>query len=162
MPPIISISKSGPGTKRINAALSRLARTDVLVGIPAAKNPRKGEPIGNAQLMYILTKGSPARNIPATPIIEPAIELDPGKTIISDELGEAAKAMFDSDPSGVTRHLRLAGTAGTNAAKSYFLDPRNNWPPNKPSTIRRKKSENRNIDTGALRRAITYVVREEA
>jgi hypothetical protein len=161
MPPIVSISKSGPGAKGISAALSRLARTDVLVGISQAKDQRKKEPVGNAALLYIHTNGSPAQNIPARPVIEPAIEADGNKQVIASELGDAAAAMLDDKPTVVTDHLRRAGIAGMNAAKSWFTDARNNWPPNTPETIRRKRSDRPLIDTGALKKAITYVVREE-
>lgn len=161
MNPQVTITKRGPGMTNLDAALADIERSDVLVGIPQARNSRDGEPIGNAALMFILTHGSPLHGIPATPVIEPAIAADGNRQIISGELKDGAKALLDRNATQATASLRRAGTAGSNAAKAWFTDPRNNWPPNKPSTIRRKGSDRRNIDTGALRRAITFVLRQE-
>jgi hypothetical protein len=57
--------------------------------------------------------------------------------------------------------MKRAGMEAVNRVKSFFTDPRNNWPRNAPSTIRRKGSSRRNIDTGALRDAMTYVLGED-
>lgn len=158
--PKVTITRRGPGAANLDAALVDLEHSEVLVGIPQARNSRPGEPIGNAALLYVLSKGSPLRGIPATPVIEPAIAADGNRQIISAELKDAAKALLERNANQASTSLRRAGTAGANAAKAWFTDPRNNWPPNKPSTIRRKKSDRRNIDTGALRRAMTFVVRQ--
>lgn len=130
----------------------------VLVGIPQAANGRSGDPIGNASLLYILSNGSPARGIPATPVIEPAIVADGNRETIAEELKLGAQAQLSDNAEGALVHFKRAGTAGVNAAKSWFTDPRNQWPPNRPATIKRKGSDRRNIDTGALRRAMTYLM----
>lgn len=158
MTPKVTISKSGPGVDKIRAALEKLREAAVLVGIPQATTGRRGEPINNASLLYILSNGSPARGIPATPVIEPAIMADGNRQIIGKELAAAASAQLSDDGNAAVLHFKRAGTAGTNAAKGWFTDARNAWPPNKPSTIRRKGSDRRNIDTGALRAAMTYVL----
>jgi len=160
MTPNISLSKSGPGIKRFQSALAKIAKSDVLVGIPQSRNSRKGEKIGNAALMYIQTNGSPGHKIPARPVIEPAIAADGNRQAIASDLQDAVKGMLNDNPTQATTALRRAGMDGSNAAKTWFTDPRNNWPPNRPYTIRRKKSDRPLIDTGDLRRAITYVVRE--
>ena len=160
MNPNISVTHTGPGAKQIRERLESLRRSDVLVGIPQAKNSRRGEPIGNAALMFIHTHGSPAHHIPARPVIEPAIAADGNRQIIAGELAEAAKDHLQGDPQKAETALQRAGISGMNASKSWFTDGRNNWPPNRPSTIRRKGSNRPLIDTGALRRSITYVVRE--
>lgn len=41
-----------PSPEDIVKAIERLARTKLLVGIPAENDPRPGEPIGNASLGY--------------------------------------------------------------------------------------------------------------
>jgi len=160
MTPNISLSKGGPGIKRFQSALAKIAKSEVLVGIPQSRNSRKGEKIGNAALMYILANGSPGHKIPARPVIEPAIAADGNRQAIASDLQDAVKGMLNDNPTQATTALRRAGMAGSNAAKAWFTDPRNNWPPNRPSTIRRKKSDRPLIDTGDLRRSITYVVRE--
>lgn len=130
----------------------------VLVGIPQAANGRNGEPIGNASLLYILSNGSPARGIPATPVIEPAIVADGNREIIAEELKLGAQAQLNDDAEAALVHFKRAGSAGVTASKSWFTDPRNGWPPNRPATIKRKGSDRRNIDTGDLRKKITYVM----
>lgn len=117
------------------------------------------EPINNASLLYIHTHGSKVRNIPARPVIEPAIQADGNRQIIQRELADAAAAYFARDAVRANMHLRRAGIAGANASKAWFVDPRNLWQPNSPETIRRKGSDRPLIDTGALRKSITYVVR---
>ena len=51
-----------------------------------------------------------------------------------------------------------------NKVRAWFTDERNNWPPNAPSTIEKKSKngkikDNPLIDTGELRKSITYVVK---
>lgn len=157
--PTVSIKKSGPGTRELAAALNKLKRSEVLVGIPADHTARKDEPINNASLLFIHSRGSQLQNIPPRPVLEPAIEAN--KNLIAPELGQAAQAVFEQRPEEAREHLERAGTLGANAAKRWFDDARNNWAPNAPSTIAAKGSDKPLIDTGQLRRAITSVVREQ-
>jgi phage gpG-like protein len=53
----------------------------------------------------------------------------------------------------LTVPLTKAGALAVSAAKARFLD--NDWPPNAPSTIRRKGSSRPGIDTGRGRQSIT-------
>lgn len=140
-------------------SLEDLQRSDVLVGIPEEENHRDENGIGNAALLYIHTNGSPVRNIPARPVIEPAIKAEGNRQLINEQLKKAAKAILSKDAAAAESSLRRAGQIGANSAKRWFTDPRNNWAPNAPSTIRRKGSDRPLIDTGALRQAITWVVR---
>lgn len=160
MNPRITVTRKGPGANRIRERLKDLSRIDVLVGIPAKTTMRRGDEINNASLLFILTHGSPIRGIPATPVIEPAIQADGNKEPIALELKEAAKAALNEDRDKAIHYLNRAGMTAANASKAWFLDSRNEWPPNAPSTIKRKGSDRRNIDTGQLRRSLTWVVRE--
>lgn len=157
MKPPVTASKSGPGLIELAKALDRIKHSDVLVGIPAEKTQRRKETINNASLLFVHTHGSPLRGIPPRPVLEPAIPAN--KALINPHMAKAAAAMQKGDPNTAERELRLAGTAAANAAKRWFTDPRNNWAPNAPSTIKAKKSDQPLIDTGQLRRAITFVVR---
>jgi hypothetical protein len=172
----VTIKKSGPGIRGLEEKMRALRASQVYVGIPAEKTLRQGDEINNASLLWLLSKGSPLRNIPATPILEPAVENS--KKLTAPELAAAAKAILDSKPSEATVHLKRAGQIAVNAAKRMFTD--NDWPPNAPSTIARKMSKSakkqlaagkityteaaegvlRNVDSGQLRRAITYVLAE--
>jgi hypothetical protein len=116
--------------------------------------------VTNAELLYIHTHGSRLQNIPPRPVIEPAIWAPGNKENIAAELKDAVVEVLHQNPQGATIHLKLAGTVASNAAKRWFTDPRNDWLPNSQKTIDRKGSDRPLIDTGELRRAITYVVEE--
>jgi hypothetical protein len=148
----ISVTKkSGPPV-----GYGDLGGMNVFVGIPARTRSRRGGKLNNAELLFIHTKGSPLKSIPARPVIEPAIEAN--QEFINKELGNAVSAALANDPEGVNAALNRAGMVAANACKAWFLDARNGWAPNKPATIRRKGSERPLIDTAAMRRAITHVV----
>jgi len=148
------------GLQELRAALAAVRDSEVLVGIPQEKIHRKKGKINNASLMYIMTHGSPIRNIPARPVIEPAIEAAGNKERIAAELKDAATAYLERDPQRAIDFLNRAGIAGMNASKRWFTDARNAWEPDKPATIKRKGSARPLIDTGQLRKSITFVVRE--
>ena len=109
-----------------------------------------------ALALYIHSKGSSMFAVPPRPIIEPAIEAN--KKVIEAELKLAAAAALSGDKAATERHLRLAGMTAQNVVRAWFTDSRNHWPPNAPSTIKRKGSDKPLIDTGQLRKAMTYVV----
>ena len=50
-------------TAAVLRTVQEMAKKRVLIGIPAEKAARKGDPITNASLGYIHENGSPARNI---------------------------------------------------------------------------------------------------
>lgn len=184
--PNISVSSKGAGIANVQKALAQLARTDVLVGIPQERASRPGQPVNNAELLYIHTHGSPIRHIPPRAVIEPAINAPGNKEVITRELGDAAAAALDQKPAECIKFLRRAGLAGSNASKAWFTDSRNGWPPNARSTVlaklRRLKGKAHEdamtriadmdyigtipdvntvlVDTGDMRRAITFVVRQ--
>jgi hypothetical protein len=106
--------------------------------------------------LWLHTHGSPLWQSPPRPVIEPAIEHD--KEAIARQLKKVAQAVLNGeDP---TPELQKAGMLGQNVARAWFTNPANNWAPNSPATIREKGSDNPLIDTGELRKAITYVVKE--
>lgn len=165
MTPRVTITRSPRAKELASAAelrekLQDLSKVQALVGIAQSTTPRRGEPINNAELMFIHSQGSPARGIPMRKVIEPAIAADGTRQAIAAELKEATIAKLNNRDLDALAYLKRAGMIGRNAAVAWFTDPRNNWPPNKPSTIKQKGSDRPLIDTGALRAAITYVVRE--
>lgn len=179
------------GIKGILKRLSDLKRRHIYVGIPQQNSSRKDGEINNAELLYIHTHGirrremiremdsvmatgkkyseafslyirshgSPLWHAPPRPVLEPAIEAN--KDLISREFKGIYQATLNQDPAAVNRAIDRTGLAAQNAARDWFTDPRNGWPPNSPETIRRKGSANPLIDTGSMRKAITYVVRED-
>ena len=153
--------KSKDNSGALAKLMKDLSEKQVYVGIPEEKAPRKKGEISNAQLMFIHTNGSPLRNIPARPVIESAIEATGNKEPIVNELAQAAQAALDLKPGEANQHLKLAGMLGQNAARAWFTDPRNGWPPDAPETVKRKGSERPLIDTGQMRKAIIYVIKDE-
>lgn len=141
----------------VSKRLDQLAHSQVLVGIQAEDNHRKGEPIGNAALLWLLSNGSELQNIPPRPVLEPSIERN--KTLIVQPLREALQAAMQDKP--FEDFLDKAGQIAENGAKREFTDPANHWAPNAPSTIAAKGSDQPLIDKGELRRHITHVVQTE-
>jgi hypothetical protein len=178
-------------SKRVMDAIAKISRYQVYVGIPqdsadnrkaalrqmagkiqnpATKSGRKklrqiaaslNSKVTNAELMWIQSKGSKLRHIPARPVIEPAIVAEGNKEAIAAELAGAAKATLDGKPDVALVRLKRAGMAGQRASQKWFTDARANFKPNAPSTIKAKGSDKPLIDQGILRSAITYVVKED-
>lgn len=117
--------------------------------------------INNAELLFIQENGSPAKNIPARKVLDPAIKADGNRQAIANELEASVKASLAGDKELAQQKMLRAALAGQNAARKWFTDGRNGWAPNKPSTIRRKGSDKPLIDIGAMRASIVGVVREE-
>ena len=181
--PTVSLTKGANGLSTLQTALNKLARQEVYVGIPEgdtreerlltrAAKAKAGsqrqkrllkaadQEVTNAQLLWVFSKGSKLRKIPARPVIEPAIEDKDNKADIADELKLAAASLLRNDQPAATLHLRRAGQVGMNAAREWFTDPRNGWAPNSPRTIKAKGSDRPGINFGEMRRAITFVVKE--
>ena len=109
-----------------------------------------------ALALYIHTFGSPLYQVPPRPIVEPAIKANMKK--LEGEFKLAAKAGLAGNKAQVQTHLRRAGMMAQNFVRAWFTDPRNHWAKNAPSTIRPKKSSRPLIDTGDLRKSMTYIV----
>ncbi|HJX53169.1 MAG TPA: hypothetical protein VJ801_10425 [Polyangia bacterium] len=114
-----------------------------------------GSGINNASLLFVHSKGSPLRGLPARPVLEPAIEKN--RDLITPHLGAAAQALLDGRPREAEQELKRSGVIAANAAKRYFVD--GNLTPNKPATIKRKGSSRPLVDTGQMGRSILSVVR---
>lgn len=162
---IKEIGKAGSELNAIREALKILEQTDVLVGIPEEKNGGHGS-MTNAELAYIHNNGSPINGVPAREILVPAINQH--KEELGNLLKEAHQAATEGkDP---TAALQKAGMQAQNFAQKRFED--NDWEPNKPETIARWVSKKRGrvsegggkkplIDTSALRKSMTYVLRKK-
>ena len=175
-------------TNVIKKRLEALSKMDVFVGIPQGEvHPDSN--ITNAQLLYIQEHGvreksmrdemqpqldagtpyskayqlwlhehgSPLWAIPPRPVLEPAIASVKGK--IAKQFQKAHLAALEGKD--FMPFLNAAGKIGRDAAYNWFTDPRNNWPANAPGTIKQKGSDRPLIDTGEMRRAITWVVEKK-
>ncbi len=179
------------GLKGLFDRLVGLQKRHIYVGIPQANDSRKRGKIGNAELLYIHTHGirqgsmiremdrdmarglkysaafslylqshgSPLWHSPPRPVLEPALKAH--KDAIGEKFKKIYLATAKADAAGVESAITGAGLFAQNVCRDWFTDPRNGWAPNSPATIARKGSENPLIDTGAMRKAITYVVRSD-
>jgi hypothetical protein len=143
--------------KQVSDRLNQLSHTDVLIGIPASENQRKSDPsLNNAALMFIMERGSEPQHIPPRPVLAPSIEQN--KALITPPLRSAVQHAMAGEP--YRQDLENAGTIAANGAKRFISDPGNGLAPNSPATIKAKGSDKPLIDTGELRRAITWVIQE--
>lgn len=159
----IEVVTSVDNFNRIVKALNFMETNEVYVGISDETTTReKGEPVTNAELLFIHTNGSPVNNIPARPVIEPAIKDD------KDRLAQMMDSAFEKAEKGKFNEaldkLKLAGMRAQNVCRAWFTNPKNGWPPNSPSVQERKRAKGSTdpkplIDTGELRKSITYFVR---
>lgn len=163
MHPIVSTTnEGGDAMAKIKAALARIRRAEVYVGVPEsdAQRTESGE-MTNAGLMYLHTHGSPLQHIPARPVIEPALEAPDNRAPITNQLGDAARAALRQSTREATEHLTQAGMLARNACVRWFTDSRNGWAPDSPETVKRKGSDRPLIDTAQLRRSIDFLVDED-
>lgn len=135
----------------------------VLVGITrdkAKRDPKDGRSndMNNAQLLRLHTYGSPKQNIPARPVLRPAIKAHNKE--LSTLMGRVVTAAKNADANATEKALLTVGVAAKGYCQEWFVDPRNNWAPNAPATIRRKHSDSPLIDTGHLRQSIDFKIEE--
>lgn len=148
---------------KVISGISMVATARVMVGIPAAKDQREdGGEINNAALGYIHDRGAPEANIPARPWLESGIAT--AQTPIEDGLKRAADAAFEGRPEGVRRELNVVGLKAQAAVRKKITD--GPFDALAPRTLAARRARGRTgtkplIDTGQLRSAVSYVIREK-
>lgn len=152
------IKESGNGMADIKKAIAFFRSNRCLVGIPQERSSRNNDEITNAELAFIHTYGSPVRNIPPRPFIEPAIAQPDVKQKIAEHMRAAALQAIDGNIGAAITEMHKAGQRGENAVKDYIGS--SNLTPNSEATIRRKGSNAPLIDTGSLRSSVTHVIEE--
>ena len=168
--------------KKLLEDIKRIAEVGIYVGIPEEKNIREDGKMNNATLLYIHTNGSEKRNLPPRPLIEPALEANDDK--IAADLAEVSRLLLDGNYKGALKMMHTTGKDALNMITDFYDDPsQNQWPRNQDATVRAKikkkyKSKKKRkeameeyraggevdqvlVDTGALRKSITYVVGEK-
>lgn len=158
---------------------------NIFVGIPEENAKREDDKeMNNATLLYIHTNGSPVKNIPARPVIEPALTVADNKEKIASDLKQIMELTIDGKDSEALLKAEKTGQRAVNMVKKWFVDPRNGWAPNAPATVWRKirktgkdlkermeifqqylsGEEGINtvlVDTAEMRNSITYIVEEK-
>jgi hypothetical protein len=170
----------------VQAALTRLSKIAVMVGIPSDQEQphygaspgatvgteaRPGDPIGNAALGYIHEFGSPINNIPGRHWLVPG--LDQSKGLWTPYLEQAARAGMEGKADLLDKALHKAGMSAVSEVQLRIR--RGLSPPLEPATVaaRRRRSAGSTYrrkatsigdvtplyDTGSLLNSISYVVR---
>lgn len=117
-----------------------------------------GLPYSMAYKLYIMSHGSPLWASPPRPVLEPAIEYH--KDRLSVLIGDVIKAASKGDKLQTDKAMELLGLETQRVCQTWFTHPANGWSPNSPQTIKRKGSDKPLFDSGALKKSITYVVRD--
>lgn len=159
----VKLTKVFDHTAGAVAAISELSQTRVMIGVPAEKAGREqteAQPINNATLMYIHEHGAPEANIPARPVLYPAAA-EVQKTWVP-MLKRAAEYAMKGDRTSMMNQFHAIGLLGQNAMRKRITD--GPFIPLKPATLAARRAKGRTgtkplIDTGQLRRALTYVIR---
>ncbi len=114
----MNIQESG-SIEEIKKRLEEIAKTRILVGIPQDnKEGNSSKYATNAQKLYYNSKGSPARNIPPRPVIEPAIEDKFDK--ISEKIREGVIKGLEGDMEGFREDYEMAGLMANTACIDLF------------------------------------------
>lgn len=149
--------------KKVLSAITSLPHRDVLVGIPESNSGRDaGEPIANAALLWIHEHGAPEANIPARPSLLPGIR--DAQPQITNYLKQAGQAALKGDTARVDRVLHAVGLTAVNSVRRKIqMGP---FIPLAPATIAARQARGRTgtkplLDTGQMRNAITYVLRDK-
>lgn len=158
--------------KELNAALKRLQKTAIYVGIAegSKKDKRQDKAPDNHLLGFVHENGSPANNIPPRPFLVPGIEKS--SQMIVSGLKRAMNAALKGDEKKCSEALERTAIQSASAVKEYMQTAE--FAPLKPQTIAhrnrsrmtagKRKNENLGINvkplinTGQLRNAIDGVV----
>lgn len=155
----VTVDRVAAVLKNLNA----LTISKVYAGIPASKTTRQeteGQPINNATLMYIHENGAPEVGIPARPVVVPAINSI--RDDVVNEMRKGAQAALGGSKSAIDTMNNRIGLMAQNAMRKRITD--GPFIPLKEKTLAARRSRGRTgtkplIDTGQLRRALTYVIR---
>lgn len=153
-------------TADLMRAIKALTKNDVLVGVPAEtamREPEPGEenPPNNAVLGYIHEFGAPEKNIPARPFLVPGVASKQDE--YAKLLKKAAQDALSGNLQPVEKAQNAVGLIAQNAVRQKITD--GPFAPLSPVTIERRRAKGNVsttplVDTGTLRRAVTYVIRE--
>lgn len=125
----------------IIAAIRALESHYVVVGITEATNKRTDTDFGNAAIAEIAEHGSPLNNIPARPVLGPAMR--DAKRQVAKAYKDAALAAMKGDKAATLLHLQAAGDAVVKKVQDRIRAGIS--PPPAAATLRARKA--RGIDS---------------
>lgn len=158
--------------------LEALTGNRILIGIPSENAGREDTPMDNASIGYVNEFGSPAQNIPPRPFLQPGVR--DAIPVIEPRLRASCVAALTGNRDQVVKHMMAIGILAQNAVRAKIT----NGPflPLADSTVAERARRGRKgaikelarrangeapstdlakplLDTGTLRRAISYVLR---
>ena len=143
--------------KGVMRRVEQLNRLQLVVGIPSDENSREeSTSITNAELGVIHEFGVPEKGIPERSFMRSTASEE------ANNLGRLAKNQISECLRGETSAHDAFATVGV-YLQGKIVDKitDGDFEPNTEATVKRKKSSKPLIDTGQLRGAITYEVREK-
>lgn len=147
---------SGQGvTRRLREIQERLSSNlEVAIGLPASSGSHPDSQMTYAKLGAIHEFGT--RNIPERSFLRVPLRA------AQDELAGHFRRLMPKVARGEMTIMQALDQIGARAASiPQEAIQAGIAPPNAPSTVRQKGSSNPLIDTGAMRQAITWVIREK-
>lgn len=154
-------------TGEIEKAIKALVKRKVLIGIPDSAAERKPEPGGssapsNSTIGYVMEFGEPSLNIPARPFLVPGVVA--AKEKIVARMRKTGEAVLSGDLDALDPGLMAAGLIGQSAVKAKITQ--GPFEPLAERTLAARRARGRTgekplVDTGQLRQAVTYVIREK-
>lgn len=154
---MIQVTITTSGKQAVEEALRQFAKNlsgplQVLVGVPKAAEPYE-DGLTTATVAAVNEFGSADGHIPARPFLYPAIA-ENGPKYLRLARAELPDILDGKEP--MTRLLHRLGLIAVGDVQQKIVDVRT--PPNAPSTIAKKGSDNPLIDTGHLRQSINYEI----
>lgn len=147
--------------KRLMEGWNYYRTHEVVVGITEESDSQRENGMTNASLLYLHENGVPSHNIPARPVLKPAIADAKTHQKIKKLLREAAVAsMVQGNKAKCEQLMHKAGMVGRDACKAWITDG-GHLAPNAPATIARKGSSLPLVDTGSMVNSISYAVRKK-
>ena len=143
------------GGDKLNAFLKGIQKPlpfkDIEVGFFSEAKYQDGKPV--AAIAFFNEFGT--KNIPERPFFRNANEAvkKPAVDLVKKRFNPALNQLITIETAG------LVGVLHTNTVQKSITDLRT--PANAPSTIKHKGSDNPLIDTGEMRRSVTYKVNED-
>ena len=142
----------------VTAGIRFVRHTEVAVGIFDETDGQHEGGLKNSELLYLHCHGSPANNIPPRDVLTAGMNDEGTKKQMKKMLRSGAIKAITGNIDGAKAEYEKAGMVGAASVQAQFgVIP----PPLKPATVARKGSAATLIDTGALRQAISYAVREK-
>jgi len=170
MLPKIKIVQGIDRTADLRSRLEMLTKRQVLVGVPQTKpsggdntSRRERTKANNAMLAYVHDNGSPLQGIPRREFLRPGIK--GAQREIAEKQRQTARAALDEGGAErIEKGLVAVGLIAQRAVRKKITD--GPFSPLKAGTLRARRRRGRTgtrplIDTGQLRNAINFAVRDK-